>query len=152
MKKFIALLLAVLMVASMFAGCGAKDTAEAPAAEGEAAPAAIKLGMCGPLTGGAAVYGTAVQAGMQIAVEEINALGGIQFELNYQDDAHDAEKSVNAYNTLKDWGMQIFLGSVTSAPGEGTKVVMIKSFRCLPEDAIDLQTYNSGTTGRLRQP
>ncbi|MBQ7016809.1 MAG: anti-sigma F factor [Firmicutes bacterium] len=50
--------------------------------------------------------------------------------------------------------MQTFMDdlSVTSAPGEGTKVVMIKSFRCLPEDAIDLQTYNSGTTGRLRQP
>ena len=49
--------------------------------------------------------------------------------------------------------MQTFMDdlSVTSAPGEGTKVVMIKSFRCLPEDAIDLRTYNSGTTGRLRQ-
>ena len=56
-------------------------------------------------------------------MEEINALGGdIQFDLKYEDDAHDAEKSVNAYNTLKDWGMQAFLGSVTSTPGVATSV------------------------------
>ena len=118
MKKFIALLLACLMVAGMFAGCGAKEeTAQAPAAEAEASStAAIKLGMSGPLTGGAAVYGTAVQAGMQIAVEEINAKGGIQFALNTQDDEHDTEKAANAYNALKDWGMQIMAGPVTTAP------------------------------------
>ena len=117
MKKFIAMMLAVLMVVGMFAGCGAKE--EAPVANAEA-PAevagAIKLGMCGPLTGGAAVYGTAVQAGMQIAVEEINAKGGLQFALNTQDDEHDPEKAANAYNALKDWGMQIMAGPVTTAP------------------------------------
>ena len=112
MKKFIALMMACLMVAGMFAGCGAKEEAAAPASDS----AAIKLGMCGPLTGGAAVYGTAVQAGMEIAVEEINALGGIQFELNCQDDEHDTEKAANAYNALKDWGMQIMAGPVTTAP------------------------------------
>ena len=118
MKKFTALLLALVMVLSLTA-CGAKE--EAPAANAEAAaPAevagAIKLGMCGPLTGGAAVYGTAVAAGMEIAVEEINAKGGLQFALNCQDDEHDTEKAANAYNALKDWGMQIMAGPVTTAP------------------------------------
>ena len=113
MKKTIALLLAVLMVLGM-AACGSKQTA---------ASDAFKLGGVGPLTGGAAIYGNAAKNGAAIAVDEINALNGdIKFELNYQDDAHDAEKSVNAYNTLKDWGMQIFLGSVTSAPGVATSV------------------------------
>ncbi len=46
--------------------------------------------------------------------------GGLQFDLRYEDDVHDPEKSVNAYNSLKDWGMQVFLGSVTSAPGAAT--------------------------------
>ena len=120
MKKFIALLLACLMVMGMFAGCGAseKPAETQAAAEGAAAETAgaIKLGMCGPLTGGAAVYGTAVQAGMEIAVEEINAKGGLQFVLNSQDDEHDTEKAANAYNALKDWGMQIMAGPVTTAP------------------------------------
>ena len=116
MKKFIAMLLALTMVLSL-AACGAKEEAPAANAEAPAAEAgAIKLGMCGPLTGGAAVYGTAVAAGMEIAVEEINAKGGLQFALNTQDDEHDTEKAANAYNALKDWGMQIMAGPVTTAP------------------------------------
>ena len=118
MKKIIALMLALIMVFALVA-CGAKE--EAPAAESGAN--VYKLGGVGPLTGGAAIYGNAVKNAAEIAVKEINALGGdIQFELKFEDDAHDAEKSVNAYNTLKDWGMQIFLGSVTSAPGVATSV------------------------------
>ena len=110
MKKFTALMLAMVMAVAMLAGCGSSAPADAPAA------GAIKLGMCGPLTGGAAVYGTAVQAGMEIAVEEINAKGGLQFVLNCEDDEHDTEKAANAYNALKDWGMQIMAGPVTTAP------------------------------------
>ena len=108
MKKVLAMLMAALMVAAMFTGCGSKKAA--------GSSDAIKIGMCGPLTGGAAVYGTAVQAGMEIAVEEVNAKGGLQFELNCQDDEHDTEKAANAYNALKGWGMQIMAGPVTTAP------------------------------------
>ena len=111
MKKYIALFLAIAMMAAMFAGCNNGNSGNSGTNEG-----AIKIGMTGPLTGGAAVYGTAVKAAMEIAVEEINALGGLQLDLNCQDDEHDAEKAVNAYNNLKDWGMQIFAGTVTSAP------------------------------------
>ena len=71
MKKVFALVMVALMVMSVFAGCGSSSDAD---------PAVIKIGMSGPLTGPAAQYGIAVEAGMQIAVEEINALGGIQFE------------------------------------------------------------------------
>lgn len=109
MKKALCLLLAVMMIVACFvvSGCGKKE---------EAAPAVIKIGGTGPLTGGAAIYGTAAKNGATIAVEEINKLGGLQFELKYEDDTHDTEKAVNAYNTLKDWGMQVSLGSVTSSP------------------------------------
>ena len=83
--------------------------------------AAFKLGGTAPLTGGAAIYGMAAMRGAQIAVDEINAMGGdVKFELRYEDDTHDAEKAVNAYNALKDWGMQLSLGSVTSKPCEAT--------------------------------
>lgn len=107
MKKFVAMLLACLMVVGMLAGCGSSKTAKSTA---------LRIGMIGPLTGDAAVYGNAVKVGMEIAVEEINAKDGLKIELNCQDDAHDAEKSVNAYNTLKDWGMQILGGTVTTNP------------------------------------
>ena len=104
MKKLLAILLAACLVFA-FAGCGEKTSGDA-----------IKLGGIGPITGGAAVYGQAVQRGAEIAVEEINALGGIKFDFKMQDDEHDAEKSVNAYNSLKDWGMQILVGTVTTQP------------------------------------
>ena len=96
----------------------ATDAAAAPAETTAAAAGAFKLGLSGPLTGGASVYGQAVKNAAELAVSEINAKGGaVQFELNMQDDEHDAEKAVNAYNALKDWGMQVSLCTVTSAPG-----------------------------------
>ncbi len=111
MKKLLTLALAMLLVFSM-ASCAPAATE----AEADTEGAAIKIGGIGPITGAAAVYGTAVKNASELAVKEINAKGGIQFELNYQDDEHDPEKAVNAYNTLKDWGMQILMGTVTSAP------------------------------------
>lgn len=77
------------------------------------------IGMIGPITGAAAIYGSAVANAGQLAVDEINEAGGIagfQVEYTAEDDEHDAEKSVNAYNSLKDKGMQMLLGTVTSAP------------------------------------
>ncbi|MBQ3276612.1 MAG: ABC transporter substrate-binding protein [Oscillospiraceae bacterium] len=113
MKKILCILLAVVMVIGLLAGCGSSAPATSSAT-------AYKLGGTGPLTGVAAIYGNAVKNAAEIAVEEINAMGGLQFDLRFEDDTHDAEKAVNAYNTLKDWGMQISLGSVTSKPCEAT--------------------------------
>ena len=124
-KKALAVLTAAVMTAALTA-CGGAAPAPAAQAPAEAEPAAeaaesaggaIKLGGSGPLTGGAAVYGQAVKLAAEIAVEEINAKGGLQFELNFQDDAHDPEKAVTSYGVLKDWGMQVSLATVTSAPG-----------------------------------
>lgn len=107
MKKVVCFGLISAMMLSAFAGCGKKDSTSQEA---------IKIGGTGPLTGGAAIYGNAAKRGAEIAVEEINALGDIQFELRYEDDINDPEKAVNAYNVLKDWGVQISLGSVTTQP------------------------------------
>ena len=131
-KRVLSLSLALAMAASLTA-CGSSssttETTAAAAADATTAAAGasseassdkvFKIGGVGPVTGAAAVYGLAVKNGAQIAVDEINADGGIngyQIEFNFQDDEHDAEKSVNAYNTLKDWGMQVLMGTVTSAP------------------------------------
>lgn len=81
----------------------------------------FKIGGTAPLTGAAAIYGNAVKNGAQIAVDEINAEGGaVQFDLKYEDDENDPEKAVSAYNALKDWGVQLSLGSVTTKPCEAT--------------------------------
>ena len=125
MKKTLSMLLAGAMLAAALTGCGSSASTGSDSADNStdssASGAAFKLGGTGPLTGAAAIYGNACKNGAQIAVDEINAEGGdIQFELNYQDDEGDAEKAVNAYNTLKDWGMQLSLGSVTSKPCEAT--------------------------------
>jgi len=125
MKKTLSMLLAGAMLAAALTGCGSSASTGSGSADSStdssASGAAFKLGGTGPLTGADAIYGNACKNGAQIAVDEINAEGGdIQFELNYQDDEGDAEKAVNAYNTLKDWGMQLSLGSVTSKPCEAT--------------------------------
>ena len=125
MKKTLSMLLAGAMLAAALTGCGSSASTGSGSADSStdssASGAAFKLGGTGPLTGANAIYGNACKNGAQIAVDEINAEGGdIQFELNYQDDEGDAEKAVNAYNTLKDWGMQLSLGSVTSKPCEAT--------------------------------
>ena len=131
MKKLVSVSLAAAMVASMTA-CGSNNTAEttAAAAAGETSAAAesataaadgasFKIGVTGPLTGAAAAYGNAVVNGAKLAADEINAAGGVNgytFEINGQDDENDTEKAINAYNTLKDWGMQILVGTTTSKP------------------------------------
>ena len=104
----------------------------------------IKIGGIGPTTGPAAIYGSNVQNAMEIAVEEVNALGGdIQFELKFEDDTHDPETSVNAYNSLKDWGMQILGGTVTTNPciAVGAETVADNMFLLTPsassQDVID---------------
>lgn len=108
--KVLALVLSVAMVACCFASCGDSKKGSSDT---------IKIGGIGPITGGAAVYGQAVKNAAEMAVEEINEAGGIngtKIEFNFQDDEHDPEKSVNAYNNLKDWGMQALMGTVTTAP------------------------------------
>lgn len=115
MKKVLSAMLVAAMAMSLLAGCGGPEKKETS----EGGSEVIKIGGIGPVTGDAAIYGQAVKDGAQLAVDEINAAGGIngyQVEFQFQDDEADSEKSVNAYNTLKDWGMQALLGTVTSTP------------------------------------
>lgn len=143
MKKAVSLFLALSLTVMSFTACGnAKeegtanpstesveeqgeasetpaDTAETEEPAADASGAVFKIGGIGPLTGSNAVYGNAVKNGAQLAIDEINKAGGVngaQLQFNCQDDESDAEKSVNAYNTLKDWNMQILMGTVTSTP------------------------------------
>lgn len=159
-RKMLSALLCVAMVASMVAGCGGKkeeaatdapaasETAEATETAGSAG-AVFKIGGIGPTTGGAAIYGKAVQNAMELAAAEINEAGGMngyQVEVKFADDEHDAEKSVNAYNDLKDWGMQMLLGTVTSTPciAVADKTAADNMFQLTPSgSAVDCVTNDN---------
>lgn len=147
MKKLVSLMLVLSLMTALLTGCGGdsagstgdagtqstanegtvNESTAAAEADGDAQEAAgnaaegegFRIGSIGPLTGGAAVYGIAVRNGAQLAVDEINAAGGINgtpIVFSFEDDEHDPEKAVNAYNTLKDWDMQLLMGTVTSGP------------------------------------
>ena len=130
MKKFWKAALATAMctmMAASLAACGSSGSSSSSSAGSDSAAAstdaaaeagsdAIVIGGSGPLTGDAAVYGTAVYNAAKMAVEEVNAKGGQQFKLEFEDDVHDQEKAVTSYGILKDKGMQISLLTVTSTP------------------------------------
>ncbi len=117
------LLCLTLVLAMAVAGMSACGTAASKGGD------KFYIGGIGPISGGAAVYGQNVKNGAELAVKEINAAGGIngkQIEFKFEDDEHDAEKAVNAYNTLKDWGMQILMGTVTSNPCKAVAAETVK--------------------------
>ena len=122
MKRSLSMLLAGVMLVGTLAGCGGNSTQSGSETSGTeentATGTAFKIGGTAPLTGDAAIYGNAIARGAQIAADEIAAEGGNQIELKFEDDENNTEKAVNAYNNLKDWGMQLSLGSVTSKPCE----------------------------------
>ena len=124
-KRVFAMLMACMMALSLVA-CGNKTNdngGSGDSADG-AGTETIKLGVVGPLTGGYANYGLSVQHDAQLAVDEINAAGGVngkQLELSAQDSQGDPESAVAAYGKLMDWGMNVFLGGVLS--GETASVV-----------------------------
>ena len=115
MKKVLGLVLVLSLVVASLAACGSSNKSGSKGSGNDK----FYIGGMGPLTGGAAVYGLHVKYGAELAVKEINEAGGIngkQIEFRFEDDEHDPEKAVNAYNTLKDWGLQILMGAVTSQP------------------------------------
>ena len=114
-KKLMALSLAAVMAGSCLTACGDSSKADGGKSGDENT---IVIGGSGPLTGGAAQYGVAVKNAAQLAVDEINEAGGVngvKFKLVFEDDEADpGDKAINAYNQLKDKGLQVMLGTVTT--------------------------------------
>ena len=113
--KVFCMLLCVAMLVPCFASCG-DDTIEVPSFSDDT----IKIGLSGPLTGGAAVYGLAVRNSAMLAIHEINengGLNGVKFSFQMYDDKHDPSLVSQGYASLIENGMQISLGTVTTKPG-----------------------------------
>ena len=118
LRRIVSLCLSVAVIGGMLSAC-AGNNAKSEASASKDASGALKIGGIGPLSGDAAIYGVAVKNAAGLAINEINAAGGVngmKLTMNFQDDQNDSEKATNAYNTLKDWGMQILMGTVTSTP------------------------------------
>ena len=123
MKKALALILSLAMVLGL-AACGSSADTTDTGSDDSASGTTFKIGTIGPLTGENAIYGLAVANGAKIAVEEINASdSAIKFELQSQDDVADGETSVNAYNKLMDWGMQLLVGPTTTGAAQAVSAV-----------------------------
>ena len=147
-KRVMALVTVAALCLVCFAACGgSKDdtttsgtgSSESASSSSEATGTAFKIGSTGPLTGEAAIYGTAVMNAAKIAVDEINAEGKIKLEFKGEDDVADGETAVNAYNKLLDWGMQILMGPVTTG---SSIAVGAKSF----EDRVFSLTPSGSST------
>ena len=121
-KKMLALSLSAVMAAGCLASCGNSDSSKSESGNAGGTEGSsdntIVIGGSGPLTGGAAQYGVGVKNAVELAIKDVNAsgeLGDVKFSLVFEDDEADpADKAVNAYNTLKDKGMDIMVGTVTT--------------------------------------
>lgn len=140
-KKSLAVVMALAMILS-FAACGGSNYTSANTE--------FVIGLSGPLTGAAAVYGTAVKNSAQMAIDEINAnggLNGVKFKLVATDDTHDATKVAANYSSMLEGGMQVSLGTVTTAPGlEFTKLSAEDNVFFLTPSASgdDIPEYENG--------
>ena len=105
MKKLIALALALALALTVCTAFAEGDTLT------------LTIAHIGPQTGPIAVYGLATYRGAQIAADEITAEdNGITVVLLNEDDVHDPEKSVNAYNKVLEDGAQMIAGTTTTDP------------------------------------
>ena len=111
LRKGLMTFTAATMCLTAITGCGSNGTNKSASSD------VYKIGSIGPITGGAASYGNSVKHGAQIAIDEINAAGGVngkKLELVFEDDQNDAEKAISAYNKVMDQGVVAILGGVTS--------------------------------------
>ena len=116
MKKLFSLLVVLLAVCSVV-GCKGNGKEKET----------IKLGSSGPLSGSVSIYGQAVKEGVELAVEEINAAGGVnvngtmmQLELvDFVNDEADAKKAAAALTSLISKDVDVIVGAVTSGATEG---------------------------------
>ena len=138
MKKTLSLVLVLAMSILALAGCGGGDVASYTANNTE-----YVIGGTGPLTGDASSYGISVQNGANIAIEEINAAGGlngVNFKFDIKDDQAAADKASTAYDQLFEAGMQIAIGSVTSGSCEAfaTKAASDNLFFMTPSASAEI--------------
>lgn len=88
----------------------------------------IRIGVITQLTGFAQIYGDAQKLGAEIAVQRINAAGGVNgrpLELVFRDDKGAADGTIAAYRDLANDGVKLFI----AGPISGTVVALAPLFK-----------------------
>ena len=116
----------VVAAAGVLTACGgsssstaASSTAASAAGSAAASGDTIKIGVMGPLTGNASIYGQAVVNGASLYLKQVNADGGIngkQIEILTEDEQGDATQAVNCFTKMVDEGITALVGDVTTTP------------------------------------
>lgn len=85
---------------------------------GTAAHAEVEIGVINSLSGAFSAFGDRYLTGMEVALDEINANGGINGEdltLNIQDDRSEAQSALAAVESLDNAGVPMAIGSYASS-------------------------------------
>ncbi|WP_138159791.1 ABC transporter substrate-binding protein [Peptoniphilus catoniae] len=116
------ILITIMSLVFVLTACGGNNTANTSNGGSEPQDSdVIKLGGIIPKTGAVAVYGNTTENGIKLAIEEINANGGIngkQIEYSSEDDKGDPTEAVTIYNKLVEGGAQAIIGPITSKPAQ----------------------------------
>lgn len=168
-KKLVSMFLVVCMMLSLMAGCGSKETqtgggstGSTSGTSGSSESSTIKVGAIFALEGANALAGANCKLGVELAVEELNAAGGIngqQVEVIFMDDKGDAVEALNCYNKLSSECVAILgsntskstLGFVSAAGEEGMPVVVTSSSNkavTLAGDSIFRAIFNDPYVGK----
>ena len=131
-KWFLWLVASMLCLGLLLAGCGGQADAPPAEEEGEGAEEAaegdaaeleeVKVGMVGPLTGGAATYGISTRNGIEVAINQANEneeIPGVYLSFHPEDTEGDWSKAANAFSKLIEQdGVSVIVGAVLSSETE----------------------------------
>ena len=109
----------------------------------------VKIGAIFPLSGSVAFYGNESRDGGLLAIEEINAAGGIlgkKFAILSEDDEGNAEKTVNAFTKLTTRNkVSIIFGSSTSGPTQAiTTMAQRANIILISPSATNIEVTRAG--------
>ncbi len=125
-NKYFVILVAMLLMISFVAGCGGGTAEENQATEAEK----IAVGINVELSGGVASYGSNARDGAVLAIEEINAAGGVlgmQLEPIIRDCKSTADEAMSVSAALAGENIVAQIGPLTSGDVQGSTPVMMEN-------------------------
>ena len=113
-KRRLSVIMACSLIIVFLAACAQPGSPEGNQATQSNEVEEVVVGVLAPLTGPAAQFGVAVHQGIELYVNQFNALGGLQVRLEVFDEEGDPTMAITGYHDLFDRGITALIGSVTS--------------------------------------